>query len=87
MKKVPMRRCIGCMESKNKKELLRIVRVSDTDVNFDSTGKMSGRGTYICSANCLNKAIKSKKIEKELNVKIDENTYNKLLVDINTYIK
>lgn len=87
MKKIPMRRCIGCMESKSKKELLRIVRVSDTDVNFDSTGKASGRGTYVCCINCLNKVIKSKKIERELDVKIDDNTYNKLIVDINTFIK
>lgn len=87
MKKIPMRRCIGCMESKDKRELLRIVKISDTEVNFDSTGKAAGRGTYVCNANCLNKAIKSKRVEKELNVKIDESTYNKLLVDINTYIK
>ena len=87
MKKIPMRRCIGCMESKNKKELLRVVKVSNSEINFDPTGKAPGRGTYVCNANCLNRAIKSKRIEKELNVKINEDTYNKLLIDVNTYIK
>ena len=56
-KKVPMRKCIGCNESKTKKELVRIVRSPEGDISLDLTGKKSGRGAYICpDAECLKKA-------------------------------
>ncbi len=86
MKKIPLRRCIGCMQSKSKKELYRIVKLSENSACFDKTGKMSGRGTYICSIECLNKAIKTKKIDRELNVSLDNATCEQLLIDINTNI-
>jgi len=68
VKKVPQRMCIGCQEMKSKKELIRIVRTPDENLEFDPTGKKSGRGAYICpQAACLEKAIKGKRIEKALN--------------------
>lgn len=87
MKKLHMRRCIACMQSKPKNELYRIVRCSDSIVRFDSTGKMSGRGTYICSIDCLNKAIKTKKISKEFDLNISQENYQSILDDFNAYIK
>ena len=59
-KKVPMRMCVGCREMKPKKELLRIVRSPEGEISVDRTGKVSGRGAYICAnAECLNRARKS----------------------------
>lgn len=66
MKKVPLRKCIGCMESKPKKELLRIVKDKENNMFVDITGKSNGRGAYICyNTECLKKAIKQKKFQRE----------------------
>ena len=74
-----MRRCLGCMESKPKSELYRVVRTTEGEIVLDKTGKKNGRGAYICkSKECLEKAIKSKRIEKELETKISEELYQEL---------
>lgn len=73
LKKQPTRKCLGCMISFPKKELVRIVRLPDGTVELDLTGKKSGRGAYICkSSMCLKKAIKSKRIQNNLEVEISE---------------
>ena len=65
MKKEPQRTCLGCKESKDKKELIRIVKQNDGKIFIDKTGKANGRGAYICNnIECLEKAIKSKKVRK-----------------------
>jgi len=59
--------CVGCHEMKPKKELIRIVRTPQETVELDPTGKRSGRGAYICpQKECLQKAIKGKRLEKAL---------------------
>ncbi|MDY3119311.1 MAG: YlxR family protein [Peptoniphilus sp.] len=66
-KKVPLRKCVGCSESKPKKELIRIVKNKEQEVFIDETGKANGRGAYVCKdIKCLNKAIKTKAINKAL---------------------
>ena len=61
MKKIVQRTCIGCMEEKEKKSLIRIVKQNDGKIFIDKTGKANGRGAYICNnIECLEKAIKSK---------------------------
>ncbi len=87
MKKLHMRRCVACMQSKPKNELYRIVKSSDNIIHFDPTGKMSGRGTYICSIDCLNKAINNKRISKEFDISISQENYKKVLEDFNAYKK
>ena len=78
-KKIPQRRCVGCGETKDKKELVRVVRTPEGEVCLDLTGKKSGRGAYVChSAACLRKARKSKRIEQNLEVGIPEELYDKL---------
>ena len=79
MKKIPLRRCIGCLESKPKNELYRIVRTTEGEILLDKTGKKNGRGAYICSNKvCLEKAIKSKRLEREFDVKIPDEIYDEL---------
>lgn len=79
VKKVPMRMCLGCQEMKPKKDLIRVVRSPEGDISIDMTGKKAGRGAYICKdINCLEKAIKAKRFEKALEVKISEEVYQKL---------
>lgn len=79
VKKIPQRMCTGCMEMKPKKELIRIVKNKEGEVSLDLTGKKPGRGAYICrSKECFEKAFKTKRLEKNLEVKIDEAIYEKL---------
>ena len=73
VKKIPMRKCLGCMQSFPKKELIRIVRTPENEVCLDATGKKSGRGAYLCKDKaCLKKAIKAKRIQSNLEVLISE---------------
>ncbi|HAA38214.1 MAG TPA: DUF448 domain-containing protein [Firmicutes bacterium] len=66
-RKIPLRTCVGCQEQKAKKELVRIVRTPQGEVEIDPTGKKSGRGTYICrKKSCLEQAVKAKRIERSL---------------------
>lgn len=79
MKNIPQRTCIGCNEKKDKNNFIRIVKDNNNNINIDKTGKMNGRGAYICdSIDCLEKAIKNKKIEKSFKMNISEDIYNKL---------
>lgn len=79
MKKIPLRTCMGCNEKKPKKELIRIVKNKDEEIFVDRTGKSEGRGAYICdSVECLEKVVKSKRLEKVLESKISEEIYNNL---------
>ncbi len=60
MKKVPMRMCLSCREMKPKRELIRIVMNKNGEISVDMTGKLAGRGAYICnSAECVAKLKKS----------------------------
>lgn len=67
VKKVPLRQCIACRTQKPKRELMRIVRNPEGVLLFDSKGKMSGRGAYLCvSHECLHKAVKNKLFSRHL---------------------
>ena len=60
-KKIPMRKCVGCQEMKEKKSLIRVVKTAEGDIILDDTGKKNGRGAYICkSLECFKKAKKTK---------------------------
>ena len=79
MKRQPQRTCMGCNEKKDKKDLIRIVKNKQNEINIDETGKSEGRGAYICNnIECLEKTIKTKRIEKAFEQKIPEEIYEKL---------
>lgn len=79
MKKIPMRMCTGCGEMKPKRELVRIVHSADGNVSIDHTGRLSGRGAYICSnPECLMKARKSKRLEKAFSSSVPDEVYEAL---------
>ena len=72
-RKVPLRRCTGCMEMMNKKELIRVVHNNENEIFLDPTGKKNGRGAYVCkNADCLEKALKNKGIERSLSCQIPD---------------
>ena len=83
VRKIPLRMCTGCMEMKPKKELIRVVKNKEGEVSVDLTGKKAGRGAYICkSASCLEKAVKTKRLGRNLEVVIDEELLNKLKEEV-----
>ena len=79
MKSIPQRTCIGCNTKKDKKDLIRIVKNKNNEISVDKIGKAECRGAYICdNANCLEKAIKTKRLERVFEMKISEEIYNDL---------
>ena len=78
-KKVPQRTCMGCQAKKDKRELVRIVRSPEGEISVDLTGKKPGRGAYICpDLECLNKVVKSKRLERSLETAISQDIYEML---------
>ena len=78
-RKIPQRQCMGCRERADKRSLIRVVRGTDGNVSLDFSGKLNGRGAYICpKMECLQKARKSKALERSLEVPIPETVYDRL---------
>ncbi len=83
-KKTPTRRCTGCGEHFPKNTLIRIVRTPEAQIMLDATGKLNGRGAYICkSAACLKKARKTARLESSLDCKIPDEVYERLEEELN----
>ena len=79
VKKIPLRKCIGCNEMKNKKEMIRVLKTTDDQIILDATGKKNGRGAYLCfSKECLQKAMKSRGLERSLKMPIPQEVYESL---------
>lgn len=78
-KKIPLRKCTGCNEMKPKKELVRVLKTPEDEIVLDKTGKKNGRGAYLCnSIECFRKAVKTKGLERSLQIKIPEEIYESL---------
>lgn len=79
MKKIVQRTCMACNLKKDRKELIRIVLNKQNEINIDKTFKADGRGAYICkNIECLEKLIKTKKLEKVFKMKLEDEIYNKI---------
>lgn len=82
-KKLPMRMCLGCNESKPKRELVRVVKSKEGEISLDLTGRKSGRGAYICrDIECLKKARKARRFEKSFSCKIDDEVYDSMEAEL-----
>ena len=78
-RRVPIRSCVACRTSGDKRNLVRVVRTASGDVLVDTTGKMPGRGAYLCpSKECLRKALKEKRLTRALRVEIPEDAIRQL---------
>ena len=83
VKKVPMRKCNGCQEMKNKKEMMRVLKTPEGEIVIDLTGRKNGRGAYLCfSKECLEKSMKNKGLERSLKTTIPASVYEKLKEEI-----
>lgn len=84
-RKVPMRMCLGCQQMKPKKELLRLVRTPEGQVEIDPTGKRNGRGAYLCpQADCLQQAAKAHRLEKAFGVEVPQEILTQLQWKLNS---
>jgi predicted RNA-binding protein YlxR (DUF448 family) len=82
LRKIPQRKCVACQEMMGKKELIRIVRSPEGDIQIDLTGKKPGRGAYLCGkANCFKLAKKSKAFERALKSPVAPEIYDRLEED------
>jgi predicted RNA-binding protein YlxR (DUF448 family) len=76
-KKIPLRMCVGCKQMINKKEMLRIIKNNENQVCLDLTGKMNGRGAYICSnKECFEKVKKTKGFQRTFQMPVEDEIYN-----------
>lgn len=82
-RKTPLRKCIGCGESKDKRQLIRVVRNKEGEVSLDTTGRAHGRGAYIChQKSCLEKAIQNRGLNRSFKCEVPKEVYNRLLEEI-----
>lgn len=80
-KKVPMRTCIACKTAKPKKELIRVVKFNE-QISLDKTGKLNGRGAYVCNdEQCVLKLKKQKLLNKAFSCQVEESVYDKIMED------
>lgn len=83
VKKIPLRKCTGCGEMKPKKEMVRVIKTAEEEIFMDLTGKMNGRGAYVCrSEECLKRAIKTKAIERSLGINVSDEVYEQLMKEL-----
>ena len=79
VKKIPMRKCVGCGEMKPKKELMRILKTENGEFVVDAAGKKNGRGAYLCrSLSCFQNAVKSRGLERSFKQEIPQEVYDRL---------
>ena len=84
-KKIPLRKCVGCGEMKEKKGLIRVIKTPEDAIVLDATGRKNGRGAYICNdPECLKKAVKSKGLERSLKTAIPKEVYENLEKEMHT---
>lgn len=80
-KKIPMRTCIACRVSKPKRELIRVVKFND-EIKLDKTGKLNGRGAYVCNDEaCILKLKKQKLLNRAFSCQVEESVYDKIMED------
>ncbi len=79
VKKIPMRMCTGCHEMKPKKELIRVVKTPEGEIKLDFTGKLNGRGAYVCNcAECFKKAKKQNSLSRAFGMSVSAEVYDNL---------
>ncbi len=83
VKRVPLRKCVGCGLLKEKNELLRVLKTPEGVIVPDLTGRANGRGAYLCrNSECFRKALKTKALQRSLASAIDEETLDRLEKEI-----
>ena len=84
-KKIPLRKCVGCGEMREKRELIRVVRSPEGEISLDKVGRKPGRGAYVCpQIPCLTAARKVRRLERTFSCAIPEEIYDRLEEELQT---
>lgn len=84
MKKIPLRTCVVTKEKCEKRDLLRVVRTPEKEVIYDESGKANGKGAYLKKdIDVINKAKKSKILDRVLEVSVPDEIYETLTRKVN----
>ncbi|HLS52883.1 MAG TPA: YlxR family protein [Tissierellaceae bacterium] len=87
-RRVPLRKCVSCGEKRAKQELIRIVKTTEGDFILDPSGRINGRGAYICpSVGCFEKGIESKRLSKAFREEVPKEVLDTLKIEIEEFIK
>lgn len=82
-RKIPFRKCTGCQQLKDKRDMIRVVRNKEGEVFIDTTGRAHGRGAYVCSNKaCLQKAVENRGLNRSFKSEVPKEVYQKLLEEI-----
>ncbi|MBN1368275.1 MAG: YlxR family protein [Dehalococcoidales bacterium] len=83
VKHIPGRTCIACGKIQPKRNMIRLVRVTENSIEVDSTGKKSGRGAYLCrTADCWNTGLKGNRVERALKTSLVKAERDKLIQEL-----
>ncbi len=86
--KTPLRQCTGSREKKSKKEMIRVLKTPENEIVLDATGRKTGRGAYVClSQECLEKAVKSRGLERSLKMAVPAEVYEDLKKELSNIEK
>ena len=80
------RTCVVCRKPAGKASLMRIVRSPEGAVSFDATGRAPGRGAYVCSVSCLEKALMSKRLDAALRVRLSEEDTQRIVTAVRSML-
>ena len=80
VKHIPHRTCVACRKVRPKRELTRLVRISDGSVEVDASGRKAGRGAYLCqSAECWQNGLKGNRLERALRTTLSQDNQEQLV--------
>ena len=80
------RSCIGCAQKNPKQQLYRIVRTPEGRIAFDKTGRLAGRGAYVCSLECFDKAVKQGRLARSLKCSIEADSYQNVRDELSAHL-
>lgn len=84
-KKSPMRMCVGCHEMREKREMIRVLKMQDNTFCIDAAGRKNGRGAYLCKKmECLNQAVQNHGLERSFKMSIPKEIIAELTEEMKT---
>ena len=83
MSSVPLRMCIVCRTMKPKNELFKIVKTPDNTIVPDKTGKLPGRGAYVCTdGSCISRLQKTKALERAFHCPVHTDVFQTIMKEL-----
>ena len=82
-KRIPLRTCVSCRENKDKRDLLRIVKTPEGEILADESGRMNGRGAYVCrNRECFEKLMKNHALDRAFKMQVPNSFFEEVLEEL-----